>query len=87
MSDDQKNTSNDQINQYEKIMVAAREARRLNDHYRHRGLEPKTRVTSEAIDRVFVDGVNFAYGEDEPVAVEPEAPADPLGGGETPTES
>lgn len=86
MSGDPKNTSNDQINQYEKIMVASREARRLNDHYRHRGLEPKTRVTTEAIDRVFVEGVNYAFGEDEPAPAEPEAPVSPLGGETPPAE-
>jgi hypothetical protein len=76
-ADHSQNSKNEDLNQYERIMVAAREARRLNDHYRHRGIEPKTRVTTEAIERVFVVGVPFSYGEDPHVPVE-EAMAAPM---------
>jgi hypothetical protein len=53
-------------NRYELIMVAAKEARRLNDYHRMRNVEPKSRVTTEAIRRARTEGVRFTYAAPAP---------------------
>lgn len=85
MSDDQPDTeiksSSECTNRYELIMVAAREARRLNDYYRIRNVEPKSRVTTEAIKRIRVGNVRFAYGEASPSFGDDDEPSAGTGGG------
>ena len=58
--DNVKNTRTSE-NRYELIVVAAREARRLNDYYRQRNVQPKSRVTTEAMGRAIVDGITYAF--------------------------
>ncbi len=48
-------------NLYELIMIAAKEARRLNEFYRNRNVQPKERVTTEAIRHVCDDGVAYNF--------------------------
>jgi DNA-directed RNA polymerase subunit K/omega len=50
---------------YELVIVAAQEARRLNDHYRRSLATPPRRVTLEAVDRVAKGDVKFTYAEKE----------------------
>ncbi len=58
MSDDSRNPTL-QASMYELVIVAAREARRLNDHYRHALATPPRRVTLEAVDRVMNGNVKY----------------------------
>ena len=76
MSDEGIQSTKDGSNRYELIIAAAREARRLNDYYRNRGLEPKSRITTEAMHRASHDGISFTYQRprEEPEA-DAEAPA------------
>jgi len=46
---------------YERVMLAAREARRLNRQYLHGGIPPREKPTLEAIDRVEGGEVPFDY--------------------------
>jgi DNA-directed RNA polymerase subunit K/omega len=55
-------------NSYEKVMVAAREARRLNDRVLLTRIEPKEKVTTLAIRRAQRDEVAFTYDEQRPEA-------------------
>jgi DNA-directed RNA polymerase subunit K/omega len=50
---------------YELVIVAAREARRLNDFYRHSLATPPRRVTLEAVDRVMTGQVKYKFAPDE----------------------
>jgi hypothetical protein len=52
-------------NIYELIMVAAKEARRLNSYIRNRNIQLKTRITTEAIRRVMNEGVRYAFTKRE----------------------
>ncbi len=70
MSEDGPFNSKDCKNLYELIMVAAKEARRLNDYYRNRNVQPKERVTSVAIKRARGDGILYTYHLPEPAESE-----------------
>jgi DNA-directed RNA polymerase subunit K/omega len=52
-------------NKYELVVVAAQEARRLNDFYRRALATPPRRVTLEAVDRVFGGHVKYAIENDD----------------------
>ena len=52
-------------NKYEAAIIAAKEARRLNDIIRHSGEDTKEKITLVAIDRVTKGKVKFAYEEQE----------------------
>lgn len=67
-------SSTDCTNRYELIMVAAKEARRLNDYYRIRNVEPKSRVTTEAIRRARQRGVRFTYTTPPPEPTDGDGP-------------
>ena len=76
--DSEAKNSSDCSNRYELIMVAAKEARRLNDYYRIRNVEPKSRITTEAIHRARGAGVRFMYGAPQvPGEREDTTPASP----------
>ena len=47
-----KTTTKGPTSSYERVMVAAREARRLNEKYTRRGITPPRKITLEALDRV-----------------------------------
>jgi DNA-directed RNA polymerase subunit K/omega len=49
---------------YEMVVVAAREARRLNNRLRRLADEKPEKVTTRAIDRVLAGQVHFAYDDD-----------------------
>jgi hypothetical protein len=51
---------------YEHVMLAAKEARRLNEKYTRRGLTPPKKVTTEAIDRVGGGEVEYEYDAEKP---------------------
>ena len=70
MSHDDVKNSLTTANRYELIVVASREARRLNDYYRQRNVQPKSRVTTEAIGHAVDDGLTYAFRASD--AVEPE---------------
>ena len=59
------NASSSFPNKYEAAIIAAKEARRLNDIMRCSGEEAKEKVTLVAIDRVTKGKVKFAYEEQE----------------------
>lgn len=65
MEDPGKNTVSSFPNKYEIAIIAAKEARRINDIMRHSGEEEKEKVTLVAIDRVAKGKVKFAYEEEE----------------------
>ena len=50
-------------NKYELAIVAAREARRLNDWSRRGAEDPKVKVTASALERVIRHDVPFYYEE------------------------
>ncbi len=50
---------------YEHVMLAAKEARRLNEKYTNRGLTPLKKVTSEAIQRVEDGEVDYEYDAEQ----------------------
>ncbi len=52
-------------NKYEIAIIAAREARRLNDLLRRSSEEGEKKVTLTAIQRVGKGGVKYTYEEDE----------------------
>ena len=63
------------INRYEEVLIAAREARRLNDLAKNNGRELKRRPTQLAWERLQDHRVKFTYEpEKEP---EPFGPAEP----------
>ena len=51
------------INAYERVVIAAREARRLNEAVRSSSKELRRRVTDVAWERLMEGKVNFTYGE------------------------
>jgi DNA-directed RNA polymerase subunit K/omega len=53
-------------NKYELVMVAAKEAERLNALYRNRHEKPPKKVTEMAIDRVLPGLTKFSIEEAEP---------------------
>lgn len=53
-------------NKYEIVMVAAKEAERLNLLYRNRHEKPPQKVTTMAIERVIPGLTKFTYEEAEP---------------------
>jgi len=62
------------INKYEEVLVAAREARRLNDLARNNGRELKRRPTQLAWERLNSTMIRFTYEpEAEPQTFLPEA--------------
>ena len=65
---------------YEKVMIAAREARRLNDRAVMTRIEPKEKVTTSAIRRAQKGDVDYTYEErqEEPKATgeRPDLPTD-----------
>jgi DNA-directed RNA polymerase subunit K/omega len=88
---DQKNTSDLDLeihSKYELVVIASREARRLNERARAGGKELKRRVTDVAWDRLVNGDINYTYGElpyeDEPLPPPPtptmEIPEDELTG-------
>jgi|GEM_PF-1070417 len=74
----------DQHSEYELVMIASREARRLNEVARANGKEIKRRVTEVAWERLLEGKIHYVYGEppvdaeetlDEAVAAAVEAAA------------
>lgn len=65
----------DGLNRYEKVVISAREARRLNEVARISGRELKVRPTALAWTRMNTGKVNFSYEAPEPFEQE-EAPAE-----------
>jgi DNA-directed RNA polymerase subunit K/omega len=65
MEDSGGNTLSSFPNKYEIAIIAAKEARRINDVIRHSGEDIKGKVTLVAIDRVAKGKVKFAYEEQE----------------------
>jgi DNA-directed RNA polymerase subunit K/omega len=64
------NTPKPSMNKYELVIIAAREARRINEMARLTG-EPLTgKVTALALDNVLRDDVPYTYEEPAPKAVE-----------------
>jgi len=70
-TDAAKKSSNKPANRYEGVMVAAREARRINDRVAMTRIEPKEKITTEAIRRAGNGDVMFSYDDrgevDEPL--------------------
>lgn len=60
-----RNTVSSFPNKYEAAIIAAKEARRLNDIMRHTGEETREKITLVAIERVTKGKVKFAYEEQE----------------------
>jgi len=63
------------LSKYELVMIASREARRLNDRARASGKELRRRVTDVAWERVQTGKVKYTYGE-LPYEEEPPLPLD-----------
>ena len=63
------------MSKYELVMIAAREARRLNDRARASGKELKRRVTEVAWERLQDGKIKHTYGE-VPYEEEPVVPLD-----------
>jgi DNA-directed RNA polymerase subunit K/omega len=62
-SDVRTSTPESRLNKYEMVVVAAREARRINEQARQQGREIKGRVTDVAMKR-YIDGdVKYRYEE------------------------
>lgn len=59
-------------NKYELCIIAAREARRLNDWSHRTGENIQGKVTSAALERTIRQEVPFLYEDDEPLPL-PEA--------------
>lgn len=68
--------SREPVNKYEECLIAAREARRLNDLAKNNGRELKRRPTQLAWERLSERRVNFTY--------EPEKEPEPFGGADVP---
>jgi DNA-directed RNA polymerase omega subunit len=65
--------SSDIKNKYELIIVAAKEARRLNELSRQTGLDLGGKVTNIALEETVKGHVLFQYGPDPDMVAEPEA--------------
>jgi hypothetical protein len=48
---------------YELVVIAAQEARRLNERWRRAASDPTIKVTKTAVDRVLAGQVHFVYEE------------------------
>ena len=46
---------------YEFVMAASKEAERLNDYYRNRGIAPEDKVTVEAVRRIRLGQTKVSY--------------------------
>jgi DNA-directed RNA polymerase omega subunit len=69
--------SNNVGNKYELIIVAAREARRLNELSRQTGLNLGGKVTNVALEEAVKGNVLYRYGSpDDPDDAKDEAPAE-----------
>lgn len=66
---DNARTPGSQSSKYELVIVAAREARRLNEFYRRSLATPPKRVTLEAVERVVGGHVKYKFGpyEEAPI--------------------
>ena len=64
--------SSDIKNKYELIIVAAKEARRLNELSRQTGLDLGGKVTNIALEETVKGHVLFQYGPDPDLVPEPE---------------
>jgi DNA-directed RNA polymerase subunit K/omega len=51
------------LNKYEMVLVAAKEARRLNDLARQQGREIRGRITEVALDRFLKGEVKYRYSD------------------------
>jgi DNA-directed RNA polymerase omega subunit len=73
------NRSSNVANKYELIIVAAREARRLNELSRQTGLNLGGKVTNVALEEALKGNVLYTYdtGGDEPAPQRPAADAAP----------
>jgi DNA-directed RNA polymerase omega subunit len=65
MEDSGMNSVSSFPNKYEIAIIAAKEARRINDVLRHSGEDMKEKVTLVAIERVAKGKVKFVYDEEE----------------------
>ena len=63
----ERKTDQEARNKYELVMVASREARRLNELARASGKELKRRITEVALERLNDGKIEFVY-TDEPFA-------------------
>ncbi len=54
-------SGSDPENSYERVMLMALEARRLNTRHLERRIEPKERITTQAINRVKTGEVKLVY--------------------------
>ncbi|MFH0777781.1 MAG: DNA-directed RNA polymerase subunit omega [Candidatus Eisenbacteria bacterium] len=52
-------------NKYELAIIAAREARRMNEFLKRSSEEPKEKVTLKAMERVVKGGVHYAYDDEQ----------------------
>jgi len=69
---------------YERVIVAAREAKRLNERQMMTRVTPRRKVTTEAISRVSKGNVDFRYAEgpkEEPESFSPVSVSQHEGGG------
>jgi DNA-directed RNA polymerase subunit K/omega len=62
-SDVRTSTPESRLNKYEMVVVAAREARRINEQARQQGREIKGRVTDVAMRRYLSGEVKYRYEE------------------------
>lgn len=71
--------SNNVANKYEMIIVAAREARRLNELSRQTGLNVGGKVTNAALEEALKGNVLYRYGSpaDDDEEMKESAPAEP----------
>jgi DNA-directed RNA polymerase subunit K/omega len=65
MEDSDRSSASSFPNKYEIAIIAAKEARRINDVLRHSGEDMKEKVTLVAIERVAKGKVKFVYEEEE----------------------
>ena len=63
-------------NKYEMVIVASREARRINEHARITGEPVTAKVTGQALRRALDDDVPFQYEEPALPVAEEELPAE-----------
>jgi DNA-directed RNA polymerase subunit K/omega len=63
-------------NRYEAVIIASREARRLNSLQRLSGADQKTKVTTTALDRLVKGNIKWEYGTIEDLKMEPDLKAD-----------
>jgi len=66
------NNTNHQLNKYELIIVAAQEARRMNELSRQTGLDIGGKVANIALEETVKGNVLFRYGSERPEEAAPE---------------